>query len=271
MADDQQRTIEYMPFIMLALAALAMVAMSLPVGQDWRIYNVASLSQIQAPYNMQEFVGMPFAFFALPHALASIEVGNAINVALNILVIMAVAARFGGKQWHIISALVITSPFGLLLIMSNNIDWIPLAAFLVADWLAYPMLAMKPQLLAGAAIIRFKRNSNPLMLLPLVAMLIVSVAIWGAWWQQLGGGLLDVKWNYAPFPYMIPAGVYLLWWAWKHDDEVMAACSTMFFVPYFAPYSLTGIHVLLASRNRHWGVAIWVLAWWMFIRSARMM
>jgi hypothetical protein len=252
------------------IALILMVAIMTPVGIDWQTWNIESVTQLRAPYDMPDFTGMPFAFFALPHAALNIEIGNAVNVGLNILAVIMVANFYAGKDWYKVTLIVLSSPFGMLLVMVNNIDWIPLMSFVLADWLAYPMLAMKPQMLAGAAIIRFKRHADWTQLIPLAFMLACSVLIWGAWWQRLGNGLFDAKWNYAPFPYMIPVGVYLLWQAWKRNDDILAACSTMFFVPYFAPYSLAGVHTLITSRDRRIGVALWLLAWWLFIRSARM-
>ncbi|KKK58372.1 hypothetical protein LCGC14_3045110, partial [marine sediment metagenome] len=67
------------------LIALLSFVFVLPVGRDWQTYNVATISQIQAPYDIPDFAGMPFAYFVLPHALLPIDIGNAINLALNIL------------------------------------------------------------------------------------------------------------------------------------------------------------------------------------------
>ena len=254
------------------LAVLLCFAFAFPIGRDWPAYSVTSLEQIQAPYDIPSFRGMPFAFFALPHALLNVDIGNAINLTLNILVIAAVAHKYAGASWHIAVAITMTSPMGINLLMSNNIDWIPLAAFLVAgDWLAYPLLAMKPNVLAGAALIRFKRNPNPTALIPLMAVLIASVLIWGSWWTHLGHDLTGVAWNFAPFPYMIPVGLFLLWKAWRSEDEIIAACATPFLVPYFAPYSLTGLHVLLASRYRRAAIWLWCFSWWFVIIAANRM
>lgn len=255
----------------IAFALLTTFMFAFPIGRDWQTWDVTTVAQIQAPYSIPDFTGMPFAFFALPHSLLSIDTGNAVNLALNILVIAAVAYKYTGRGWWIAFAITMTSPMGINLLMSNNIDWLPLSSFLVADWLAYPLLAMKPQMLAGAALIRFKRNPNPLVLIPLVTMLIVSVLLWGAWWTHLGGGLLDVKWNFAPFPYLIPVGCWLLWQAWQRDDEIIAACATCFFVPYFAPYSVTGLHVLLAGRYRRAAIWLWIAAWWFVVIASRRM
>jgi hypothetical protein len=253
----------------LSIASVAIMVIVAPVGIDWQTWNITTISDIQSPYSMHDFTGMPFAFFVLPHALLQVSLGNAINLTLNIMVMVLVARKYAGAQWHIAIAIAMTSPMFANLLMSNNIDWIPLAAFLVDDWLAYPLLAMKPQVLAGAAIIRFKRNPYVVRLLPLFAMLIMSVLLWGAWWQHLGNGLTALPWNFAPFPYMIPMGVYLLWFAWKQDDEIIAAASTGFFVPYFAPYSLAGLHLLLACRHRKAAIWLWCFSWWFLIVSIR--
>jgi hypothetical protein len=266
MTNNKAKTYSQITVIWLALLCVAFL---LPIGRDWQTWNVLSVEQIQQPYSMPDFTGMPFAFFALPHSLLSIDIGNAVNLSLNIMVMFAVAYRYAGKQWHIALAIAMTTPMFINLIMSNNIDWIPLAAFLVHDNLAYPLLAMKPQMLGASAIIRFKRNPQLTRLLPLFALLIVSVLIWGAWWGYLGNGLTMLPWNFAPFPYFIPLGIYLLVVAWQKDDEIIGACATPFLVPYFAPYSLAGLHVLLAARHRKAAMWLWCFSWWFLIIASR--
>ena len=265
------RSYTHFLFLLIALIALSAIMLAFPIGRDWQTWNVSTWEQLKAPYDMPDFAGIPFAYFMLPHALLPINIGNAINLALNILVIGAVAYRYAGARWHIAFAIAMTTPMAVNLIMSNNIDWIPLSAFLVADWAAYPLLACKPQMLAGMAIIRFKANPRPLCLLPLIVVLIASMALWGAWWTHLGDGLTTVAWNFAPFPFFIPVGLYLLWLAWKRDDEIIAACATPFLVPYFAPYSLTGLHVLLACRYRRAAMWLWFFSWWFLIIAGRRM
>ena len=70
---------------MLTFVAMVMVmTISLPVGIDWQTWDVSTFEQIKSPYEMPSFTGMPFAFFALPHALLRIDIGNAVNHVLNI-------------------------------------------------------------------------------------------------------------------------------------------------------------------------------------------
>ena len=253
----------------IAITALVCVSWLFPIGRDWPAY-AATIGNINSPALMDKFAGMPFAYFVLPHALLNIDIGNAVNLTLNIFIIGAVAYRYAGAQWHIAFALTMTSPMAINLIMSNNVDWIPLSAFLVQDWAAYPLLAMKPQVLGMAAIVRFKRNPRLLPLVPLIVILIASFVIWGAWWQHIGQGQLDtVPWNFAPWPFAIPLGIYLACVGWRKDDEIIAACATPFLVPYFAPYSLAGLHVLLACKHKRAAVYLWVFAWWFIIVSVR--
>jgi len=253
---------------LFALVALACVTWVFPIGRDWKTY-AATIDQIRAPYLIPDFTGPPYTYLVLPHALLDINIGNAINLFLNIAVIGLVAYKYGGERWHYAFALTMTSPMAINLIMSNNIDWIPLSAFLVQDWAAYPLLAMKPQALGMAALIRYKKNPRLLPLLPLVALLIVSFGVWGAWWTHLGKGLGSVPWNFAPWPYFIPIGIYLVWVGWGADDEIIAACGTPFLVPYFAPYSLAGLHVLLACRHRRAAYWLWAVGWWWVLIEGR--
>ncbi len=49
-------------------------------------------------------------------------------------------------------------------------------------------------------------------------------------------------------PIGLPFGVYLLWQAWKDDDEYLAAVSTPFFVPHIALYSFVGVLTVLTCK-----------------------
>jgi len=262
----QPRIIE---FTLLVIALVFIAGLFVAPGYDWQTWHVDNGAQLRLPYTMPDFTGMPFAYFVLPHALLGVQISAAINRVLNIVVVCAVLYRYTGQQYRYLAALVFTCPTGLLLLMCNNVDWIPLSAFLVADWLAYPLLAMKPQVLAGAALIRFKRNPQVWQLIPLAIMLVLSVLIWGTWWQHVGNGLLNTPWNLAAFPLFVPIGIWLLAKAWRQDDEILAGISTPLFVPYISPGSMVAIHALILTRDRRAGVVFWFVSWWLIVFLAR--
>ena len=72
---------------------------------------------------------------------------------------------------------------------------------------------------------------------------------------------MDAVVNIAPFPLMIPLGLYLLWRAWKEDDEVLAASATPFLVPYMTFYAASANMVLIASRYQKIAWFIWLGMW----------
>ncbi len=67
--------------------------------------------------------------------------------------------------------------------------------------------------------------------------------------------------NAAPWPWLIPLGLALLYLAWKRNDEMLAVGATLCLVPYFVIHSVTLFFALLSARQPRIAVAAWVLLW----------
>lgn len=243
------------------------------VGVDWEFSFDPAMSNFLDYWDHSSYVGFPWLLFFIPHGLLPLALGNAINLTLNILVPLAVIMRYRGG-WQAV-ALLYTSPFFLDLMRTNNVDWIPLVAFLLPLWAGLPFLVAKPQVLGGAALIWLKKHwRQPLWVLPAALMVLVSVGVWGIT-EPLAANdtqaLYTADWNFAPFPFMVPVGLYLLWKAWQREDAVVGAAATPFLVPYFAPYSLVPLLTLLACTHRRDALYVWVGFWVYFIVSLRRM
>jgi hypothetical protein len=229
----------------------------LPVGVDWRdIYSPLSFWQ---PFADADFYNPPWLLVLIPHAWLPMRWGNALNALLNILVPCAVIIKLKGG-WRAV-ALVFTSPFYFQLIATNNVDWVPLLAFLVPAQWSLPFLLCKPQAIGGAALL-FVRRTRGLALLPALAVFGFAAILWPAWWTALRVPPLDVVINVAPFPLLVPLGLYALYRAWQTDDETLAAAATPLLVPYVAPYALTATMTVLAARHPRLAAIVWVVMWW---------
>jgi hypothetical protein len=242
----------------LALAAAAYALRGLlPIGVDWReIY--AGLS-FWWPYAAADFFNPPWLLVLLPHAWLPLSWGNALNFLLNVAVPCAVIFKFKGG-WKAI-ALVFTSPFYIQLIATNNVDWVPLLAFLVPAQWSLPLLLTKPQAVGGAALV-YLRRSRGRALLPALGVIGFSAILWPGWWTALRLPPLDAAFNIAPFPLLAPLGLYALYRAWHSDDETLAAAATPLLVPYVAPYALTATMTVLSCRHPRLAAIIWLVMWW---------
>jgi hypothetical protein len=241
-----------------------------PIGEDWETYHIAAQDWLH-PYNEPKFVGMPTVLLALPHVFLSLEIGNAINMTLHAIVLTSIIRVYSGGLTAVL--VTFTSPMFLHLAMTNNIDWIPALAFLLPPMWGLPFLIAKPQMLGGAALIWWKRQGFSIkMLIPSIVVILISLLIWGFWLPDVIAGSREVQstaWNFAPFPVGIPLGLYLLYKAYRMDDEVMAAAATPLLVPYFAPYSLVPLMALLGSRYKTIAIVIYWGAWFALVVETR--
>ncbi|WP_162909353.1 hypothetical protein [Aggregatilinea lenta] len=262
--------------VLVFLAALVALALVFawafyPVGVDWRNSYSPALHSVWQPYDHSDFAGFPWLLLCVPHALLPLAWGNAANLVLNVSVLGAVIWVYRGG-WPAL-LLTFTSPVFLDLLRTNNVDWVPALAFLLPPTWGLPLLAAKPQTLGGAALIWWKRSRfSARMLLPVLAVGALSFVVWPGWMGQLGMAHSDIRgtaWNFAPWPFAIPLGLYLLVRAYKLDDEVLAAAATPLLVPYFAPYSLTPLLALLACRHRTAALYLYFGLWFYLIVESR--
>ncbi|NDJ84493.1 MAG: hypothetical protein GYB66_01275 [Chloroflexi bacterium] len=263
----------YLAFAILTITAIVMIAMFrlvYPVGVDWAETYYPAMRHLGAPYAHSDLAGLPWILFFVPHALLPLQWGNALNIFLNISVpLLYIRVNQGG--WFAI-LIVFTSSLFFDLARTNNVDWIPLVAFLLPPIWGLPLLLAKPQAVGGAALIWWKRQRFSVrMLAPMVVIIVAAIVIWGT---QPIDGIRDVNpgntaWNFAPWPFFIPLGLYLLYRGFKDDDEVLAAAATPFMVPYLAPYSLVALLTVIACKYRREALYIHLAFWMHFIVYSR--
>lgn len=239
-----------------------------PVGVDWQ-YNFNPLSENwRDPYALPTFTSPPWVVALVPHAWLPLAWGNAVNLLLNVGVLLALLRRFRGGWQGIL--LVFTSPVFFDLARTNNVEWIPALAFLLPAQWGLPLLAVKPQVLGAAALVWWKRNGYGWRTLaPLGTVVLLSFAVWGWWPAELGLLPHAQGWNFAPWPFGIPLGGFMLWRAYHAEDELLAAAATPFLVPYFAPYSLVPLLALLSGKYRREAFFVYVGLWIYVILEAR--
>jgi len=239
-------------------AVVTLLAFFYPTGVDWE-YTFSQLT-LRHPYQVSSYLNPPFAVAFLPHRLLPMAWGNAVNMALNVGVLLLAVHQLEGG-WLAL-ALVFSSPVFFDLARTNNIDWLPLLGLLAGERWGILLLVSKPQSLGAAALIWARRDWR-VLLVPAVAFA-ASFLLWGYWPGRVQFDPVHTVFNFAPFPVGVPYGVYLLWRAWRSDDPYLAAVSTPLLMPYIAPYSITGVLVVLSSRYRT--AALWFyLVIWAFV------
>jgi len=242
--------------LVVALLALAVIVLTnlYPVGVDWATFCRAD---IMRPHATEGFISPPWMLLFLPHRSLSLGVGNAVNLILNIAVLLFAIRKWGGSAFA--ASLVFTSPVFFALALTNNVEWLPLLGLLVNPFFGGVLLSCKPQCLSLAFLIWLKRDLR-VAILPL-AVLLFSLVVWGWWPGDVELDLSSKLYNFSILPVGIPYGIYLLWIAWREDDAYLAAIATPLFVPYLAPYSLVSVLALLASTRPKAGAWFYLSLW----------
>ena len=133
------------------------------------------------------------------------------------------------------------------------------------------ILAVKPQIFGGVALVWWKeRNHSLKMFIPVLIVIALSIVTYGLWMTR-GIGLPENAglWNLAPFPLGIPVGLWLLYQGYKKSDVALAGVATFFLTPYMAVYSATSLMVIGASKYKREAVIVWVVSFVWVIYSAR--
>ncbi len=252
---------------LILLPLLFVLSRYYPLGIDWSFTYHQAAENWRDPFVIHTFTNPPWVLVLVPHAWLPVQWGNAINLLLNVTLLMIIIRRYRGG-WQTMLLVFTSAPF-FDLMRTNNVDWIPLLALLLPPMWGLPVLVIKPHSLGAIALIWWKRERFGVrMLLPTIVIGLVSLAIWGLW--PLQGGLPEnVSWNFAPFPFFVPVGVYMLYRAYQDDNEVLAAASTPLLTPYIAPYSVTAVLALAGSRYRREAFIVWAAFWVYFIIQAR--
>lgn len=257
-----------LPYVAM-LCALTLLFWWLPMwqGVDWQDSFVPAVKNLPRYYDADTaFAGFPLQLLLLPHAALG-ALGAAFNRALLIFVPIAVIHRLRGGVLAYLLAF--SNPFFLSAFNTNQVDWIPLAAWLAPTWLGLILLSVKPQVLGGAALVwLYRHRAKPIVYVPTLAVWAFSLSMWdiGRVVEQIASvGVLGASWDYSPFPFAIPLGLWLLWRGWRDDDEVVAASATPCLMPYFAPYSLYALVVLLACKYPRWSMVLSLGFWWYIV------
>jgi hypothetical protein len=260
----------WLPRVLAGLIVIALVVFLkeyYPLGVDWEETYSQIPDHWRDPYEITSFTSPPWIMALLPHAWLPADWGNAINLVLNLVFIVAVIVRFGGG-WPLI-LLVFTSPPFLDLVRTNNVDWIALLALLIPVTWGLPVLVAKPQALGGASLIWWKQSTNKIRLLaPLIVVVLLSFVIWGLWPLEIKP-VHESAWNFAPWPFLIPLGIYMLYRAYRQEDVFLAAAATPFLVPYIAPYSVAGLIAFSGSKYRREAFLVYIAFWVYFIVENR--
>lgn len=237
-------------------------------GNDWEKFYGHLFANIRDPYQVEGFVNPPWLSLLLPYGLLPIRYSNALNLLINIVALLIVIRYVKGGWLGIV--LTITNPLFWDTMRLNGIEWVPLIGFMLPAAWSMPLLVLKPQSLGLAALIKWKKEKfNWKVLLPLVICLGLSFLIWGNWVRPDLLSMTKFGHNFSFWPVSILFGIYVLYLAWKNNDEILGAAATPMLVPYIGPYSLTCFLAILSGKHKKFAVVLYAVIWWYFIIEGR--
>jgi hypothetical protein len=231
---------------------------------DWAVafYPVSQIPL--TPYENQYFINPPWVAAILwPLSFLSLDLARAFNVFLALFFVSLLVLRYGGDMKALLW--VITSAPFFSLVGNGSVDWIVVAGVLFASAWTVPLVLAKPQTGFFLVFLWFLRSREKLeFILISLAFFALSLLIWGLWPVDMVQNIMArplAAVNLSLFPWTIPLGLFLLYYAWKHDDDLAAVWGGLFMAPYFVAHSLILGFVIFVGRFPKWTPILWLILW----------
>lgn len=250
-------------------AALWLRSLNLiPVWHDQSTTFTQVNAHLFDPYQVRGFVYPPWTgFLLIPFGLLPLPLATLAQMCLYFAFLTGVIFKFGGNRRTMLITL--TSFIALDAALELNIDWLVCLGLLVPPAFSGPFLLVKPQNALGYWL-SFKRREFVRAVIAVMALLIVSLIVWGLWPLQMLDAIrvntLGRSYNLAPlallpWPVALAIGLGLGWIAFKRRDPVLSILAWLFFVPYTTLYALLQPLALFAIRYPRVALLISVVVW----------
>lgn len=254
-------------FSIAAVIILLGVIHFLPVGMDWHIFRNVGRAMVNSQdiYAEQSYFNAPWlAALLIPFALQDDATGNALIFILGFVSFAYVAYRFGARKMALVIFLL--SPGVLANQVFPNVDWLVLLGVLLKPQYGLFLLVIKPQVGIGVALIWLiqawqagRIRGVVKTFTPISLALALSIAVYGLWFLR-GSNLTSSVWNASLFPYSLPFGIVLLWFALRRLRPDWAISATVLCSPYVFSPSWSGAFLSFARSAP--AMLIATIAWW---------
>lgn len=235
------------------------------LGSDWPTYFQPAAEAVlegRSPYTVDGFVSPPWTAWVL---VPLVWVPGWM-MALAPIVTLIGLMIYSRKYWTL--PIVGISLSLWIAVLYGNIDWIVfVVVWLVGGWIGPIFSAMKPQVGFFAIVADLKNagtwRNRILLLLPVTAFTIIFTLIYPNWISIMLGHR-DVEWNISPFPYLVPVGLFLVYWTWRTGERFWGVMATMCLAPYYSLLGVVFTLYIIAERHPYVGIAA-SLATWVFL------
>ena len=240
--------------------ALLLYALADEIGpEDWEEYYLPAM----ADWRHRDEYGVyntPWLILILkPLQWLGADVGYAILAAISWVGMgWGAYALSPDQKWQRVALALINLPM-LYVIMLGQVDGIALIGAVMAAvavreegrFTGIILGMIKPQTTLGGLVISFWRSpQKPRLLIAGGIFILLSVLIWGLWFEQLVGINIGIGWNRAfpHFPLGWIFGLPLFLYGLYKREEMYGIAAMPFLVPYYAPQSFITITVFMVGR-----------------------
>jgi hypothetical protein len=264
--------------MMGVLATLALTALfaifPLPGGDDWEVFRTAVQRMVhgQAIYGVR-LGTLQTHYYYPPWVLVLLSIpgllpfnwGFALIRALSFILALVIAWRF--RLSLVKQVLILLSPPMLYILLHGQVDVLVLAGiiFLPPSWWLIGSIT-KPQVTL-AFLFGIPRKEWPRAILITAMFGLVSLILFGLWPLALLNQPKDILhlghniWG-GLWPYTLPVGLALVFFAMQQQDLRFIMSASPFFMPYAAMSSLIGPWITLSSLLKDWQAAVVLGVWW---------
>ena len=212
--------------ICVALVFTVLIFTMLPVTfMDWMDSFRPTAANLETPYGPGIF--NPPWLFVILHPLTWFDprVGASLLIVIS-LVIISIYVKAPKKV-----LLVACSAPLIALVTLGQIDGLIILGLMLPAEIGLVWLMMKPQ---GVFLTALRRLS-PRSIIIAGSILVLSVLVWGFWWQDLllFRSLTDTGHNVSLFPYTMLLGLPLIYLGLKRNSDALLCLASLSFSPYF--------------------------------------
>lgn len=241
-------------------------------GNDWMNFlpAVQAFLKGENPYLIGEGfnkVYEPFwtYIFLAPFALLPFWTGRILLLVTGFLAFSFSAIKMGASRWQLVLFLTSMPVIGGL--HEGNIDWLVTLGLWMPPQIGLFFLLMKPQIGLCVAVFWLYMTWQEggvkkvfLTFTPVTIAYLSSFLLYDFWILQLVDMPHNPVGDYGLFPYAIPLGLILMYYAIKKNDKRLSALSTPWVAPYVTGYNFASLLLCMFNRPRLF-VFMWFALW----------
>lgn len=232
-------------------------------GYDWEHSFQPAARHALAPYNYAEWLyhNPPWGVLLWwPWAWLPLAWGELVNNLAGVVLVVVLVRRWGG-HWAAVFAVLLSPPMYHLL-YNSNIDWAVLPGLILGGGWSVPLLAIKPQVAALAAVVFWQRARWRWQFwIPTAVVGVGSLLVWGLWPLAIETDPAIGVVNESIFPWGVPIGLLAVVLMLRYKSVRWAVTATIMLMPYWRVSSLLALVAVWAVKYPRVALVLVALFW----------